>query len=112
LRLAQIARALVQAGDIIVLDEPTAVLSEPDAEHLLERLQTFRDAGKAIIYITHRLSEVMRIADRVTVLRDGNRVGHFVRGDFDRARLVTLMVKGGQNPANNGITAARPRRPR
>ena len=71
LRLAQIARALVQSGDILVLDEPTAVLSEPDAEHLLERLISFREAGKAIIYITHRLSEVMRIADRVTVLRDG-----------------------------------------
>jgi ABC-type sugar transport system ATPase subunit len=108
LRLAQIARALVQSGDIIVLDEPTAVLSEPDAEHLLERLQTFRDAGKAIIYITHRLSEVMRIADRVMVLRDGNLVGHFVRGDFDRARLVALMVKGGQNPGNNGAPAGRP----
>ena len=97
LRLAQIARALVQSGDILVLDEPTAVLSEPDAEHLLERLLSFRDAGKAIIYITHRLSEVMRIADRVTVLRDGKRVGHFARGEFDRARLVALMVKAEQN---------------
>jgi ABC-type sugar transport system ATPase subunit len=100
LRLAQIARALVQSGDILVLDEPTAVLSEPDAEHLLERLIAFRDAGKAIIYITHRLGEVMRIADRVTVLRDGKRVGYFARGDFDRPLLVALMVKGEPNSGN------------
>jgi ABC-type sugar transport system ATPase subunit len=100
LRLAQIARALVHSGDILVLDEPTAVLSEPDTEHLLERLMSFRDAGKAIIYITHRLSEVMRIADRVTVLRDGKRVGHFARGEFDRAQLVALMVKTDQKAGN------------
>src|SRR5262249_20128624 len=98
LRLAQIARALVQPGNILVLDEPTAVLSEPDAEHLLERLVSFRKDGKAIVYITHRLSEVMRIADRVTVLRDGRRVGHFPRGAFDRSRLLELMVKDEQRP--------------
>jgi ABC-type sugar transport system ATPase subunit len=97
LRLAQIARALVMSGEIIVLDEPTSVLSEPDAEHLLERLVAFRDVGKAIIYITHRLGEVMQIADRVTVLRDGKRVGHFSRGEFDRARLVALMAKEERN---------------
>ena len=98
LRLAQIARALVQPGNILVLDEPTAVLSEPDAEHLLDRLVSFRKDGKAIVYITHRLSEVMRIADRVTVLRDGRRVGHFPRGAFDRSRLLELMVKDEQRP--------------
>ncbi len=110
LRLAQIARALVKSGEIIVLDEPTSVLSEPDAEHLLERLVAFRNAGKAIIYITHRLSEVMRIADRVTVLRDGKRVGHFSRGGFDRAGLVALMAKGEQKPANGEANSpARPK---
>jgi ABC-type sugar transport system ATPase subunit len=93
LRLAQIARSLVQDGEIIIFDEPTAVLSEPDAEHLLERILSFRESGKAIIYITHRLGEVMRIADRVTVLRDGKCVGSFPKGDFDRTRLVTLMAK-------------------
>jgi ABC-type sugar transport system ATPase subunit len=100
LRLAQIARALVQPGDILVLDEPTAVLSEPDAEHLLERLISFRANGKAIVYITHRLTEVMRIADRVTVLRDGKRVGHFPRDSIDRPRLIALMVKDELRTAN------------
>jgi ABC-type sugar transport system ATPase subunit len=99
-RLAQIARALVESGEILVLDEPTAVLSEPDAQHLIERLLAFREQGKAIVYITHRLSEVMQMADRVTVLRDGRRVGEFVRGDFDRARILNLMAK--TNSANAG----------
>jgi ABC-type sugar transport system ATPase subunit len=94
LRLAQIARALIYTGDIMVLDEPTAVLSEPDAEHLLERLIAFRTAGKAILYVTHRLSEVMRLGDRITILRDGHSVGSFVRGEIDRTEIVRLMTKG------------------
>jgi ABC-type sugar transport system ATPase subunit len=93
LRLAQIARALIHVGDIMVLDEPTAVLSEPDAEHLMERLVAFRAEGKAILYVTHRLSEVMRLADRITILRDGKRVGHFLRGEIDRQEMVRLMAK-------------------
>jgi ABC-type sugar transport system ATPase subunit len=94
-RLAQIARALIQPGDVMILDEPTAVLSEPDAEHLLTRLEQFRAEGKAILYVTHRLSEVMRLADRVTILRDGHRVGCYRRGDIDRAEIVALMAKEG-----------------
>jgi ABC-type sugar transport system ATPase subunit len=77
----------------MVLDEPTAVLSEPDAEHLLNRLIAFRAEGKAILHVTHRLSEVMRLADRITILRDGRRVGHFLRGDIDRPEIVRLMTK-------------------
>lgn len=100
LRLAQIARALVRPGDVMILDEPTAVLSEPDADHLLDRLIELRQAGKSIVYITHRLGEIMRIADRVTILRDGKVVGYFERKDFDRARIVALMAKPDQAQAS------------
>jgi ABC-type sugar transport system ATPase subunit len=93
LRLAQIARALLNPGDVIAFDEPTAVLSEADADHLLERLELLRDGGKAIIYVTHRLSEVLRIATRVTVLRDGRAVGTFAREEVDKDRIVALMAK-------------------
>jgi ABC-type sugar transport system ATPase subunit len=93
LRLAQIARALLNPGDVIAFDEPTAVLSEADADHLLGRLERLRDDGKAIIYVTHRLSEVMRIATRVTVLRDGRVVGTFAREGVDKDRIVALMAK-------------------
>jgi ABC-type sugar transport system ATPase subunit len=95
LRLSQIARALLLSGHVMVLDEPTAVLSEPDSEHLLERLEAFRKEGKAILYVTHRLSEVMRLADRITILRDGKRVGHFRRGEVSRDDIVALMAKDG-----------------
>ncbi len=93
LRLAQIARALIHPGDIMVLDEPTAVLSEPDAELLIQRVLQFREEGKAVLYVTHRLSEVLRMADRITILRDGKRVGLFARGEVNRADIVRLMTK-------------------
>lgn len=93
LRLAQIARGLLQGGSILVLDEPTAVLSEVDAGHLLDRLEALRDAGQAILYVTHRLSEVMRLADRITILRDGQRVGAHLRGELTREDMVRLIAR-------------------
>jgi ABC-type sugar transport system ATPase subunit len=104
LRLAQIARALVHPGEIMVLDEPTAVLSEPDAELLIERVMQFRSESKAVLYVTHRLSEVVRLADRITILRDGKRVGVFLRGEVSRADIVRLMTKdvaAGSAPAGD-----------
>jgi ABC-type sugar transport system ATPase subunit len=110
LRLAQIARALVHPGEIMVLDEPTAVLSEPDAELLIERVMQFRSEGKAVLYVTHRLSEVVRMADRITILRDGRRVGVFLRGEVSRADIVRLMTKdvaaGSAPAADTGIAPA------
>ena len=102
LRLAQIARALLHPGDIVVLDEPTAVLSEPDAEHLLSRLETLRGTGKGIIYVTHRLSEVARLADRATVLRDGRRVAAFNRSELSRDRLVRALSRPEAAPSSAG----------
>ena len=93
LRLMQIARTMLHVGDIVVMDEPTAVLSEPEAENLLRHLVSFRANGKAIVYVTHRLSEVIRIADRATILRDGKVVGQLTRDAFDRGRFVELMAK-------------------
>jgi ABC-type sugar transport system ATPase subunit len=106
LRLAQIARALLHPGDVLVLDEPTAVLSESDSERLLERLESLRADGKAILYVTHRLSEVMRLADRITILRDGKRVGHFGRGEIGRDQIVRLMAKPERRAAAGDPLAA------
>jgi ABC-type sugar transport system ATPase subunit len=93
IRLAQIARALIQPGDLIILDEPTAVLSPADADHLLDRLKSFRDQGKSIVYISHRLTEVLDIADRVTVLRDGRALGTHEAANLNRSKLIELMTK-------------------
>ena len=72
--LVAIGRALAVKADILVLDEPTAALPDADVERLLETLRRLRASGIGIVYVTHRLDEVFRIADRITVLRDGRRV--------------------------------------
>lgn len=93
LRLSQVARALIDPGDVMLLDEPTAVLSEADAATFLQRLVRLRDEGKAIIYVTHRLSEVLEVASRITVLRDGRNVGTFPRHRMNKDTIVALMAK-------------------
>jgi ribose transport system ATP-binding protein len=72
--LVAIARALAIAADVLVLDEPTAALPEHDVAHLLEAMRRLRSRGLALLYVTHRLDEVFRVGDRVTVLRDGRKV--------------------------------------
>ena len=93
LRLAQISRTLLHPGDVILLDEPNAALSENDAAVMLQRLRVLRDQQKAIIYVSHRLTEVLGIADRITVLRDGRAVGTFPRAELDKDKIVALMTK-------------------
>ena len=93
LRLAQISRTLLHPGDVIVLDEPNAALSENDAAATLDRLRLLRDQQKAIIFVSHRLTEVLGIADRITVLRDGCAVGTFPRAELDKDKIVALMTK-------------------
>ncbi len=102
LRLAQLARALAGDCKVLVLDEPTAALNEHDSEVLLARVEAARDAGAAVLYVTHRLSEVMRIADRVTVLRDGAVVGAFGREQIDRETIIGLLTKGGTSTDIDG----------
>ena len=90
--LVAIARALALSSDILVLDEPTAALPEADVNHLLDALRRLRDSGIGIIYVTHRLDEVFRIADRVTILRDGRRVASGPVHQTSAADLVEKIV--------------------
>lgn len=112
LRLAQISRTLLHPGDVILLDEPNAALSENDAAAMLERLRLLREQRKAIIYVSHRLTEVLGIADRITVLRDGHAVGTFPRAELDKDKIVSLMTKdstlGDQGPADPVALGAAP----
>ncbi|WP_036954026.1 multiple monosaccharide ABC transporter ATP-binding protein [Luteimicrobium xylanilyticum] len=73
-QLVEIAKALSKKVDLLILDEPTAALNEEDSEHLLDLLRLFRSQGITCIYISHKLSEVAAISDRVTVLRDGRTI--------------------------------------
>jgi len=90
--LVAIGRALAVKSDILVLDEPTAALPEADVSRLLDALRRLRASGIGIIYVTHRLDEVFRIADRVTVLRDGRRVATAPVAETSPADLVEKIV--------------------
>ncbi|MFW5925255.1 MAG: sugar ABC transporter ATP-binding protein [Myxococcota bacterium] len=91
-QLVEIARALGKRTDVLILDEPTAALAEREVDVLVEVMGELRDAGIACIFISHRLQEVFRSADRITVLRDGHSVGTFDAADTDRDEVIRHMV--------------------
>jgi ribose transport system ATP-binding protein len=91
-QMVEIARALAGNPRVLVLDEPTAALSDRETARLFEILRDLRRSGLGIIYISHRLSEIFAIADRVTVLRDGRRVATAAVETLDRAQLIRWMV--------------------
>ncbi|MDB6126459.1 MAG: Monosaccharide-transporting ATPase [Verrucomicrobia bacterium] len=91
-QLVEIARSLRCGGRVMVMDEPTAALSERESERLFGVIAQLRAAGAAIIYISHRMAEVERLADRVTVLRDGELVGTLEKKEISARRIVQLMV--------------------
>jgi ribose transport system ATP-binding protein len=91
-QLVEIAKALSEHARILVMDEPTASLSEREAQKLFEIIRTLRDQNIAIIYISHRMSEVYELADRVTVLRDGQFVGTLTYDQINAEELIRRMV--------------------
>jgi ribose transport system ATP-binding protein len=93
----EIAKALTQKASILILDEPTGSLSAGEETHLFETIQRLTSRGVGVIYITHRLAEVFRIADRATVIRDGLNVGTFEMRDTDMDSLVGAIVGPGRD---------------
>jgi|UPI00055502AD ribose transport system ATP-binding protein len=91
-QLVEIAKAISYASQILIMDEPTAVLNGEDASHLLEIMLDLKQQGMSIIFITHRLEEVEQIADRIAVLRDGTYIGSAKIGDVSREQMVSMMV--------------------
>ena len=88
----EIIRCLLQTPDLIILDEPTSVLTPQEADKLFETLERLRSEGKSILYISHRLEEVKRICDRATVLRHGKVTGHCDPRRETASSLARLMV--------------------
>ncbi len=91
-QLVEIARALATTARIIVMDEPTAVLSQKESEELFRIIAELKAKGLAIVYISHRMEELERLADRVTILRDGKRVFAGERAAIDAAGIIRHMV--------------------
>jgi len=91
-QMVEIAKALIGKVRLLVLDEPTAVISGREVDALFDKMRRLREAGIAMVYISHRLEEIFEIADRVTVLKDGQRVGTAEVGAIDRNGLVRMMV--------------------
>lgn len=91
-QVVEIAKALSRDASVMVFDEPTAVLSVRDAERLLGIIRTLRERGVGIIYISHRLDEVFRIADRITVMKDGASVATVERKDVEIDDVIRMMV--------------------
>jgi rhamnose transport system ATP-binding protein len=88
----EIAKALSQNARVLIMDEPTAALGEHDVVRLFEIVRLLRSRGVGIVYISHRLEEIFLLADRVTVLRDGEYVGTKPVAETDRDALIQMMV--------------------
>ena len=95
-QLVEIARALGSSPEsgakILIMDEPTASLTDRETEHLFKVIAELRAQGAGVIYISHRLEELFKIADRVTVLRDGETVATRAMNEVDQAEMIRLMV--------------------
>ena len=89
-QLVEIAKALAKKVKLLILDEPTASLSEKDSDALLDLLLEFREQGIASILISHKLNEVGKVADRITVLRDGRTIETLEKADISEDRIITL----------------------
>ena len=91
-QVVEIVKALSLEAKIIVMDEPSAALTPQEVDHLFEVIRDLRQQGIGVIYVSHRLSEIFEIADRVTVLRDGRLVATREIADVDRDSLIEMMV--------------------
>lgn len=91
-QMVEIAKCLVKETKIIILDEPTASLSGSEIDQLVKLIKTLKNEGVTIIFISHKLDEVMAVGDRVTVLRDGKKIDTLAVKDTNKENLVKLMV--------------------
>jgi len=91
-QLVEIAKALVRDAQILVMDEPSAALTKKEVEQLYLLIDELKLRGIGVVYVSHRLEEIERVADRAIVMRDGARVGELGREELDRAKIIEMMV--------------------
>ncbi|XXR64332.1 sugar ABC transporter ATP-binding protein [Sorangium sp. So ce388] len=108
MQMVEIAKALALNARIIIMDEPTSSLTSAESEQLFQIIHKLRADGIGIVYISHRMEEVMALADRVTVLRDGRHVGDLTRAEATHEKIVAMMV--GRELSAHYFPEKRPRR--
>src|SRR5947207_8510283 len=91
-QLVQIASAVGTGARILVFDEPTSSLSEPEAQRLFTLIEDLRRRGVTMIYVSHRMPEVFRLCDHLSVLRDGKYVGTLPRAQASEGEIVRMMI--------------------
>ena len=91
-QMVEVAKALSLDARILIMDEPTAALTEHEIRELFATIRRLKDKGVSIVYISHRMEELFEIGDRVTVLRDGRSVGTYAVRDISKTELIRLMV--------------------
>ena len=91
-QLVEIAKAVSRNASLVIMDEPTSSIADKEVDILFEQINKLRSRGVGIIYITHKMDEVFRIADDITVIRDGSGIETGPASNFDIDKLITLMV--------------------
>ena len=91
-QLLMIARALASHPKVLILDEPTTSLSARDVELLFEVVHRLKEKGTAVIFVTHKMAEILELTDRVTILRDGKNISTFERKDYDANAIIADMI--------------------
>ncbi|MBQ3021863.1 MAG: sugar ABC transporter ATP-binding protein [Clostridia bacterium] len=91
-QMVEIAKAISHDSKVLILDEPTAALTQPEVEELFKMMKDLREKGIGMIYISHRMDEINRISDRITVMRDGEYVGTLITKDTTKDEIVKMMV--------------------
>ncbi|MFZ5967559.1 MAG: sugar ABC transporter ATP-binding protein [Bacillota bacterium] len=92
LQMVEIATAVSYNADLIIMDEPTSAITEKEVDHLFKIIDNLKSKGVSIIYITHKMDEVFKISDDITVLRDGQFVGMLPAKELDKDKLIEMMV--------------------
>jgi ABC-type sugar transport system ATPase subunit len=91
-QMLMIARALANDPKILILDEPTTSLSNKDVENLFTVVRKLKEKGTCIIFVTHKLKEILELTDRLCILRDGRNVGLYEKGEYDKDKIITDMI--------------------
>ncbi|MCY0094158.1 sugar ABC transporter ATP-binding protein [Hoeflea ulvae] len=100
-QLVQIARAVSTSADVLIFDEPTAALTSRETTTLFRFIRRFRDSGKSVFYISHRLDEILDLSQRITVLRDGHHVVELDPGKTSKDQMVSFMAGREVKPARH-----------